>query len=185
MWDSNPEQSGRNPESRVPILIAEGYPMDALTLLKEDHEKVKKLLAQLDESTERATKTRTTLLAKVKRELTIHETIEEEILYPTFKEQAKLKDIVLEGYQEHHVVDLVMAELVGVSPEDEQWGAKLSVMKENVEHHIEEEEGEMFKKARQLFDRSELEALGVRLEARKAELEKESPEELQETRDAA
>ncbi|MDT8070104.1 MAG: hemerythrin domain-containing protein [Terriglobia bacterium] len=159
--------------------------MDALKLLKQGHDKVKKILSQLDDTTEKAVKTRTTLFETVKRELTIHETIEEEILYPAFQEQAKLKDIVLEGYQEHHVVDLVMGELTGVSPEEEQWGAKLSVMKETVEHHIEEEEGEMFKKARQLFDPTELEALGTRLEARKTELEKESPEDLQESRDAA
>ena len=159
--------------------------MDALKLLKQDHDKVKKLLSELDDTTERAVKTRPQLFERIKRELTIHETIEEEILYPTFEAQAKLKDIVLEGYQEHHVVDLVMREIAGVSPEDERWGAKLSVMKENVEHHIEEEEGEMFKQARQLFDQSELDQLGSRLQARKTELEKESPAELQESRDAA
>jgi len=159
--------------------------MDALRLLKADHDKVKDLLSELDDTTERAVKTRPELFEKVKRELTIHETLEEEIVYPAFAAQAKLKDIVLEGYEEHHVVDLVMREIDGVSPEDEKWGAKLSVMKENVEHHIEEEEGTMFKQARQLFDQSELEALGRRLEARKAELLKESPAELQESRDAA
>jgi hemerythrin superfamily protein len=159
--------------------------MDALKLLKQDHEKVKKVLEDLDETTERGVKTRTTLFAKLKRELTIHEIIEEEILYPAFEEQAKLKDIVLEGYQEHHVVDLVLGEIAVLSPEDEKWGAKMSVAKENVEHHIEEEEGDMFKKARQLFDESELEALGERLEARKLELEEESPEQLQETREEA
>jgi hypothetical protein len=159
--------------------------MDALKLLKQDHEKVKKILSDLDETGEKAVKTRTTLFAKLKRELTIHEIIEEEILYPAFEEQAKLKDIVLEGYQEHHVVDLILGELAQLSPDDEKWGAKLSVAKENVEHHIEEEEGEMFKKARQLFDSSELEQLGERLEARKKEVEKETPEELQETRDEA
>ena len=159
--------------------------MDALKLLKQDHEKVKKILSELDETGEKAVKTRTTLFAKLKRELTVHEIIEEEILYPAFEEQAKLKDIVLEGYQEHHVVDLVLGEISQLSPDDEKWGAKLSVAKENVEHHIEEEEGEMFKKARQLFDFSELEQLGQRLEARKKEVEKETPEELQQTRDEA
>ena len=159
--------------------------MDALKLLKQDHESVKKILKDLDETTERGVKTRTTLFAKLKRELTIHEILEEEILYPAFEEQAKLKDIVMEGYQEHHVVDLILGEISALSPDDEKWGAKLSVAKENVEHHIEEEEGEMFKKARQLFDQSELEQLGERLEARKLEVQKENPEELQETREEA
>lgn len=159
--------------------------MDALKLLKQDHETVKKILKDLDETTERGVKTRTTLFAKLKRELTIHEIIEEEILYPAFEEQAKLKDIVLEGYQEHHVVDLVLGEIAALSPEDEKWGAKMSVAKENVEHHIEEEEGEMFKKARQLFDQAELDQLGERLEARKLQVQKENPEQLQETREEA
>lgn len=159
--------------------------MDALKLLKQDHETVKRILKDLDETTERGVKTRTTLFAKLKRELTIHEIIEEEILYPAFEEQAKLKDIVMEGYQEHHVVDLILGEIAGLSPEDEKWGAKMSVAKENVEHHIEEEEGEMFKKARQLFDQSELEQLGEKLEARKLEVQKENPEQLQETREEA
>jgi|1185.fasta_scaffold142807_2 hypothetical protein len=159
--------------------------MDVLKLLKQDHDKVKKLLSELDETGEKAVKTRTTLFARVKRELTIHEIIEEEILYPAFAEQAKLKDIVLEGYQEHHVVDLILGELSELSPEDEKWGAKLSVAKENVEHHIEEEEGEMFKKARQLFEQSELEQLGQRMEERKKEVEKETPEELQDIREEA
>ncbi len=159
--------------------------MDALKLLKQDHETVKKILKELDETTERGVKTRTTLFAKLKRELTIHEILEEEIVYPAFEEQAKLKDIVLEGYQEHHVVDLILGEISGLSADDEKWGAKMSVAKENVEHHIEEEEGEMFKKARQLFEQAELEQLGQRLKARKLEVQKENPEELQETREEA
>lgn len=159
--------------------------MNALTLLKQDHDEVKKLLSQLDDTSERAAVTREKLFAKVKRELAIHETIEEEILYPAFKQQAKLKNIVLEGYQEHHVIDLVVNELADLPTHAETWGAKLSVIKENVEHHIEEEEGEMFKTARTLFERGELEQLGTRLEARKKQLQAEATEELARKRDAA
>ena len=83
------------------------------------------------------------------------------------------------------MVDLILSELSELSPSDEKWGAKMSVAKENVEHHIEEEEGEMFKKARQLFDQSELDQLGERMEARKKEVEKEKPEELEEIREEA
>jgi hemerythrin-like domain-containing protein len=162
-----------------------GDAMDALKLLKEDHEKVKKLLSTLDETSEEQSEKREELFAQLKRDLTIHETIEEEILYPTFEEKAKLKEIVLEGYQEHHVVDLVLGEMMEIDADDETWGAKLSVAKENVEHHIEEEEGEMFKKARQIFDEKELEELGNQLQARKTELEGQSDDELEESRDAA
>jgi len=144
--------------------------MDALTLLKEDHDKVKKILSDLDSTTERGVKTRQELFAKVKNELQVHEAIEEEIFYPALKEHPKAKEPVLEGYEEHNVVDMVMHEIEGAPFDDETWGAKLTVMKENVEHHIEEEENEMFKQARQVFDRQDLEDLGDRMQSRKQEL---------------
>jgi hypothetical protein len=147
--------------------------MDAIAMLKADHEKVKELLARLDSTTERGVKTREELFATIKGELTVHETIEEEIFYPALKEHPKAKDLVLEAYEEHHVVDTVMAELEGLDVADETWGAKATVMRENVEHHIEEEEGEMFKQARQVFDRQELEDLGARMAERKAAAQQE------------
>jgi len=147
--------------------------MDALSLLNEDHRKVKKLLAELEKTTERGVKARTELFATIKGELTVHETIEEEIFYPALKGHPKAKDIVLEGFEEHHVVDLLMSELEEMDVDDDQWGAKAVVMKENIEHHIEEEEGEMFKAARQVFDRDELEDLGRRMEQRKRSAQKE------------
>ena len=147
--------------------------MDALTLLKNDHDKVKGIMSELEPTTERAEKTRTELFAKLKMELTVHEIIEEEIFYPTLKQHPKAKEIVLEGYEEHNVVDTLMGELEALPVTDETWGAKASVMIENLEHHIEEEEGEMFQKARQVFDRQELEDLGKAMETRKAEAMRE------------
>jgi hemerythrin-like domain-containing protein len=147
--------------------------MDALTLLKRDHDKVKSILRELEPTTERATKTRTELFAKLKTELTVHEIIEEEIFYPTLKEHPKAKDIVLEGYEEHGVVDTIMGEMEALPVDDETWGAKAKVMIENIEHHIEEEEGEMFKQAREVFDPAELEELGRVMEERKTEAMRE------------
>ena len=141
--------------------------MNALTMLEEDHAKVKELLTKLEATTERGVKIRSELFATIKGELTLHETIEEEIFYPALKSHPKAKDIVLEGYEEHHVVDLLMGELEGMDVTDESWGAKALVMKENIEHHIEEEEGEMWTKARQVFDGAELDELGERMMARK------------------
>jgi hemerythrin-like domain-containing protein len=137
--------------------------MDAISLLKADHDKVKKMLTEGDETSERAEKTRTELFARLKEELTIHERIEEEIFYPALKEHPKARDIALEGYEEHHVVDEIMGELEATDVSDETWSAKFKVMKENIEHHIEEEEGEMFKQARQIFSDDELEQLGTRM----------------------
>ena len=128
------------------------------------------MLEELDGTTERAEKTRTEGFERLKHELAIHETIEEEILYPALKEFAKTKDITLEAYEEHHVVDQIVGELEATPVSDETWGAKLTVMKENLEHHIEEEEDEMFKQARQVMEPAELEELGERMAARKEEL---------------
>ncbi len=147
--------------------------MDALQLLKSDHQKVKRMLEQLDATTERAEKTRTETFERLKRDLTIHETIEEEILYPALEGFAKTKDITLEAFEEHHVVDQIVAELETTPVTDETWGAKLTVMKENLEHHIEEEEEEMFKQARQVMDHKELAELGEQMDARKKQLSEE------------
>jgi len=137
--------------------------MDAISLLTDDHAKVKKLLAEGEATTERAEKTRTELFEAIKGEMLIHERIEEEIFYPALKAHPKAKEIVLEGYEEHHVVDEIMGELETTSVTDEVWAAKFKVMKENIEHHMEEEEGEMFKQARQVFSTEELNELGARM----------------------
>ena len=144
--------------------------MDALQLLTTDHEHVKKMLEDLDDTTERAVKTREQTFAKLQSDLEVHETIEEEIFYPALKDHPKTRDIALEGYEEHHVVDMVMSEMGDVAVSDETWTAKFAVMKENLEHHIEEEETDMFPKARKVFDQQELDELGERMAARKEEL---------------
>ena len=144
--------------------------MNAIELLKADHDKVKKLLNEADATTERAEKTRTELFATIKRELTVHEEIEEKIFYPALREHPKAKDIVLEAYEEHNVVDTIMSELERTDVTDETWAAKFTVMKENLEHHIEEEEGEMFKQARAVFEPEEMTALGERMAQMKAQL---------------
>jgi hemerythrin-like domain-containing protein len=103
-------------------------------------------------------------------ELEVHEAIEEEISYPALKEHPKAKELVLEAYEEHNLVDMVVAEIDETPFDDETLGAKLTVMKENIEHHIDEEESEMFPQARKVFERSELTELGGRMQARKDEL---------------
>jgi hypothetical protein len=137
--------------------------VDALSLLKEDHAKVKKMLAEGEDTTDRAEKTRTELFTRLKTELEIHERIEEEVFYPALKEHPKAKELALEGYEEHHVVDQIFSELEQTPVTDETWAAKFKVAKENIEHHIEEEEGDMFKAAREAFSREELEDLGRRM----------------------
>ena len=138
--------------------------MNALTLLKEDHDRFKKLLADGEETTERAEKTRAELFDRLKSEITAHEQMEEEILYPALKEHPKSKDIAYEGFEEHHVVDEIFEELEQTPVDSPEWTAKFKVAKENLEHHIEEEESEMFKITRQLFSDDELEQMGTRMQ---------------------
>ncbi|HWW77725.1 MAG TPA: hemerythrin domain-containing protein, partial [Pyrinomonadaceae bacterium] len=113
--------------------------MNAFQLLKEDHQKVSGLFQQIEPRTERAEKTRTELFAKLKEELDIHARIEETIFYPAIKQAAETREIVLEGFEEHHVVKMLLKELESLPVDTEQWTAKLKVLQENVEHHVEEE----------------------------------------------
>ena len=136
---------------------------DAIALLETDHRRFEDLLAQGQETTERAVKGRTELLDILTTELNAHELVEEKILYPALKAHPEARDIVLEGYQEHHVADLLVKELHTLAKDDEKWGAKFKVLKESLEHHIQEEEGEMFRTARGIFSRADLQQLGARM----------------------
>ena len=144
--------------------------MNAFELLKQDHEKVSGLFEKLEPTTERAVKTREELFEKLKNELDIHAEIEERIFYPALKEAAETRDIVMEGFEEHKIVKQLLEEMSALSVDTEEWTAKLTVLKENVEHHVEEEEGEMFKGARQVLSKEQAEELGARMESQKKRL---------------
>jgi hemerythrin-like domain-containing protein len=145
--------------------------MNALEMLTADHRRVERLLDELEGTTTRAVKTRTEAFGRLERDLVVHETIEEEIFYPALREHPKARELVIEAYVEHDVVDRLLGELASLSVEAEDWGPKAKVMIENLRHHIEEEENELFKQARAVFDRAELDELGDRMAARRAEVE--------------
>jgi hemerythrin superfamily protein len=142
--------------------------MDAFTLLKTDHKTVAGLMDKIEQTTERAVKTRDELFTQLKSELDIHAEIEEKILYPVLEKADETHDISLEAYEEHRIVKQLLGELESEPKDAEEWTAKFTVLKENVEHHVEEEEGEMFKKARKVLSEEEIEELGARLEEAKA-----------------
>ncbi|WP_028620232.1 hemerythrin domain-containing protein [Pseudomonas sp. Ant30-3] len=150
--------------------------MNAIDLLKADHERVKAILTQLSESTERGVKKRTDLLAKLEMEITIHTRLEEEILYPAFKEAGgKEQDIMYyEAKEEHRTVDaLVLPDLKKTDPGSLEFSGRVKVVKELLEHHIEEEEEEMFPQAKKLLGNATLEELGAEMEKMKAQYKKE------------
>ena len=139
---------------------------DATTLLKEDHKKIRVLLGELEETSTRAVDTREELLQTIERELKIHAKIEEQIFYPAFQESAEKQDdkkLYYEALEEHHVVDMVLPEIKKIDAGSDEFAAKAKVLKDLVEHHAEEEETEMFPRARKLMDREELLQLGQQL----------------------
>lgn len=142
---------------------------DAIALLKADHKTVMTLLESLEKATGAR---RAKLLGQIEKELKVHTTIEEEIFYPAYRDAAKKKDdqaLYYEAVEEHRVVDMVLPQ-AGEGASNEELKAKATVLKELVEHHADEEEKEMFPRARQVMDRAELRELGARMEARKKEL---------------
>lgn len=145
---------------------------DPIELLKIDHRRFEKLLEDGEATTERAIKGRGEILKALTTELTVHEALEEQLLYPALRPHAEAHHIVLEGIEEHHVADILIKELHKVRKDNEKWGAKFSVLKESVAHHIKEEERMMFPAARAALAREELLALGARMRALKSELEK-------------
>lgn len=148
--------------------------MDAIALLKQDHKAVKALLTELADTTNRAQKTRTELLQKIATEIKVHAAIEEEIFYPAFKAAGEKADdgkMFFEALEEHRAAgDLVLPDLLKTDVQSDQFGGRAKVLKELIEHHADEEEKEMFPRARQLMDKAQLEQLGERMAQRKAEL---------------
>lgn len=139
--------------------------MNALELLKQDHQKVTELFKQV-EATEDLKKHQQ-LFEQIKTELDTHAHIEETILYPAFEMHEELKDITLEAYEEHKQIKTLIREIAALSEGSKRFDAKLKVMGENVEHHVEEEETDMFPKVKQIYNRAQLEELGQELEAAK------------------
>jgi hemerythrin superfamily protein len=147
---------------------------NAITMLKSDHATVKRLLRELAETGERATKQRETLVAQIERELKTHAQLEEEVFYPAFKAVSRgsdAEDLFYEAAEEHHVVDMVLPALKAANPKSHEFSAKAKVLKDLVEHHIREEEGQMFQQARSLFDEDQLRELGDLMQARRDSIE--------------
>lgn len=143
--------------------------MNIINLLKADHKKVKEIFSEIEETSSKAEKKRTKLFETLHQELAIHEKIEETIFYPRLKKEKEAKDIVLESYEEHHVMDLLLQELAELEPGAESWLPKLIVLKEVVEHHVKEEEKELFPQTQKLLPKEELETMGMEATALKEE----------------
>jgi len=133
--------------------------MNIFELLKKDHAKVKQILQDMCETTSRAIKKRQHLLQQLIAELQMHEKIEERVFYPPLKNNNNTRQLTLEAYEEHHAVDDLVKKLAKLEPSDERWLAILTVIKENLHHHIEEEENRLFLKAQEEIGEQELSSM--------------------------
>jgi hemerythrin-like domain-containing protein len=156
--------------------------LDAIELLQRDHRKVEDLFHQYEQAGERAHKTKRELVEQISSELEVHTALEEEIFYPAAEAAASKDDKqqVREGYEEHHVVKVLLGELAGmrpeqaaerIRPEDTEYDPKVTVLMENVRHHIEEEESELLPKASETLGQARLRDLGEQMAKRKEQLE--------------
>ncbi len=140
---------------------------DAITSLRDDHRRVEKLFKQFeklakgdDQNAQRG------VVDEIIRELSVHAAVEEQVFYPAVRKEVEdADDIVLEGLEEHHIVKWTLNELDGMKPSEERFKAKVSVLIESVRHHVEEEEGEMFPKVREVIKRKALMELYETMEA--------------------
>ncbi|AUG75013.1 hemerythrin [Kitasatospora sp. MMS16-BH015] len=139
--------------------------MDAIVLLKDDHKTVEKLFKEFEKAGEEAYAEKRRIADQVIEELTVHAVIEEQVFYPAARAAAPdTKDHVLESVEEHHVVVWMLSELAGLDAKDERFDAKMTVLMENVRHHVEEEEKEWFPEVRKAMGRNRLVELGEQLQ---------------------
>jgi len=138
--------------------------MDPFELLKTDHRKVEQLFTELESATG---KKKLDVFGQIRMELELHTHIEEKIFYPALEEPEETHDLALEAYEEHAVVKDLLKQLGRARTADDEWEAQAKVLQENVEHHVEEEENELFEKAQSALDEEELEQLGDRMAAEK------------------
>jgi hemerythrin superfamily protein len=145
---------------------------DAIVLLREDHKEIRKLFRDFSQAGENSEKSKGKIVDRILEALTVHTYIENECMYPEVRKlMPELDDDVLESYEEHHVADVLCMELAAMSPDDEHFDAKTTVLIENVTHHMDEEEQDWFPKVRAGLGRKQLQELGARM----LELKKKAP----------
>jgi len=142
--------------------------MDAIRILKDDHRRAEKLFVRFEKTGPRSKSAKANIVARMIKELSIHTAIEEEVFYPAIRLGVpKASDYVLDSLEEHHLVKWLLAELDGMTPDDERFDAKVRVLISNVRYHVGEEESELFPEARTALGHAQLNELGERLTAAK------------------
>ncbi|WP_433341880.1 hemerythrin domain-containing protein [Micromonospora sp. CA-111912] len=137
---------------------------DAIVLLKEDHKEMRRLFKAFQDAEDGPASRRQKLVGQILEALTVHTYLENEVMYPEVRKLLPdLEDDILESYEEHHVADLLCAELATMDAGHKHFNAKTTVLIENVQHHVEEEEQEWFPKVREALSRKQLQEIGERM----------------------
>ena len=160
---------------------------DAIVLLKNDHKEILKTFRDFERAGENAQKRKGQLVNKMIELLNVHTYIENEVMYPRVRELLPdLEEDVLESYEEHHVADVLVVELSTMEPSAERFDAKTTVLIENVQHHMDEEEQDWFPKVREGLGRKQLQEIGAELleSKKKAPRKPSQPGALKKTIDA-
>ena len=147
--------------------------MDVLRLLEDEHDEAKAVFKRLEKAHGSEA---SRLWDQLKSMLTLHEEMEETLFYPQLKAEKQTEDLILESYQEHHVMDVLIEEISQLDPADEAWHPKVLVLQENTEHHIKEEEGELFPKVRKIWNTAKREQVGRQMQEMKDRQQKANRE---------
>ncbi len=139
-------------------------------MLKKDHDNVKELFEQIQEDGEMEMEDREDLFSKIEQELEIHMEGEERFFYPALKESDEAQEKVLEAYEEHHVAKTVLEEASDMDKDDERWEAKIKVLNELIDHHIQEEEGEVFRIAKKVLDKQQIQEIARQIQENKEQM---------------
>lgn len=146
--------------------------MDLYQLLKQDHQKAKRLFEQLSDTSDRAVKSRERLFTQLKQELELHTEVEEQHFYPALRDQEETRDLIEEAFEEHSEVKEMLEELDGADKADESWAEQLAELQENVEHHVQEEETQLFPRAQKVLKKEAADKIAAAIEKEKEAAQK-------------
>jgi len=146
--------------------------MDLYQLLKQDHQKAKRLFEQLRDTPDRAAKSRERLFAQLKQEFELHTEVEEEHFYPALRDGDEAKDLIEDALEEHNEMEEMLEELDGADKDDESWTEQLAEFQESFEYHVQEEETQLFPRAQKVLKKEQADEIAAAIEKEKEAAQK-------------
>jgi hemerythrin superfamily protein len=166
-------QEGISPNNLPTYFSDQECAMNVIKLLKTDHDTVKTLFDKFDKAAESSYDRKAEIFEQVRRELLVHSQAEEEIFYPAIKAIEGGRELIVEALKEHKEVDELLTQISRLEPKDPKFTEKVEILMDNVDHHVEEEEGQIFQFAEENCPKEQLESLGIEIQERKTALERQ------------